>query len=267
MEIKNKVAIVTGGIGGIGLVTVQHLIRSKIQFVAIIDLPKSDSEAAVANLSKLNKEFGKGSYQYYSCDLTNIQEFRAIYEKVIALKKYVDILINAAGILNDNAMNLCINVNFTAVVNSSMIAIEHMRKDKGGKGGVVVNVASIAGIVDFPYNPIYNATKHAVVAFARSLKPHNKIIGVRVVCICPGVTDTGLVAFDHLYKSLFDFIDPKIVDDFRDKVCCQSPDNVASAITKIILKGKDGAVWVVENDDPPYAVREMLNAQELRVDL
>jgi 15-hydroxyprostaglandin dehydrogenase (NAD) len=43
-----------------------------------------------------------------------------------------------------------------------------MGKDEGGNGGVLVNMASIAGLVPFPFSPIYVATKHAVIGFTRS---------------------------------------------------------------------------------------------------
>ena len=55
-----------------------------------------------------------------------------------------------------------------------MIAIDNMGKHKNHKGGVVVNIASFLGLVNNPSFPVYNATKHGVVSFVRSMKVTNQ---------------------------------------------------------------------------------------------
>lgn len=76
-------------------------------------------------------------------------------------------------------MNSCIDVNGSlkiyvncvqfGLINTSLVAMDAMSKAKGGKGGVIVNIASIAGFTVTPGIPVYNATKHGVVAFTRSM--------------------------------------------------------------------------------------------------
>lgn len=70
-----------------------------------------------------------------------------------------------------------------------------MGKDKGGKGGVIINIASILGLQESPAAPVYTGTKHFVVGFSRSLGDsyHFNRTGVKIVTMCPGVTYTGLV--------------------------------------------------------------------------
>jgi 15-hydroxyprostaglandin dehydrogenase (NAD) len=55
-----------------------------------------------------------------------------------------------------------------AVVRGTLLALQYMGKDKGGKGGVVVNMASIAGLAPFAVFPVYVTTKHAVIGLSRS---------------------------------------------------------------------------------------------------
>lgn len=56
----------------------------------------------------------------------------------------------------------------TAVIRGTLLGIQQMRKDCGGKGGVVVNISSVAGLRAVSQLPVYSATKHAVVSFSRS---------------------------------------------------------------------------------------------------
>jgi len=55
-----------------------------------------------------------------------------------------------------------------AVVRGTLLGLQYMGKDKGGKGGVVVNISSIAGLGPFAFCPVYVATKHAVIGLTRS---------------------------------------------------------------------------------------------------
>jgi 15-hydroxyprostaglandin dehydrogenase (NAD) len=67
-----------------------------------------------------------------------------------------------------------------AVVRGTLLGLQYMGKDEGGKGGVVLNMASIAGLGPFAYSPVYVATKHAVIGFTRSF-------GVSTVCSNVGI--------------------------------------------------------------------------------
>ncbi|XP_008204177.2 alcohol dehydrogenase [Nasonia vitripennis] len=264
MDIIDKVAIVTGGLGGIGFSTVQHLLREKVQYVAIFDLPEYDSPHVVEGLKKLEEEFGKGKFGYYHVDVANTESFTAAYAKVVEHKGYVDILVNNAAVADDKDIDLTINVNLTAVIKGVLHAVEQMGVHKNHKGGVVVNIASFLGLVNRPLAPVYNASKHGVVSFVRSMKQHNKTLGVRVVCICPGMTRTNMVGLDTFRKTMFDFVPTEMIKEALS-VQLQKPDNVASAIVEIIKKGDEGDVWVAQNDEPPFAVEEIKDVEKMKI--
>lgn len=81
------------------------------------------------------------------------------------------------------------------VVNSTMIAIDLMHKNKAsGMGGVVINIASITALGAHFWLPIYAGSKHAVLGFTRSLTNEKfyERTGVKFMSICPGVTHTPL---------------------------------------------------------------------------
>jgi len=68
-----------------------------------------------------------------------------------------------------------------AVVRGTLLGLQYMGKDKGGKGGVVVNMASIAGLVAAAYLPVYVATKHAVIGLTRSFGVSNACNNVDIL--------------------------------------------------------------------------------------
>lgn len=70
-----------------------------------------------------------------------------------------------------------------------------MSKENGGQGGTIVNVASVLGFAPMAAAPVYVATKHAMIGYTRSmaLPFHYQKSGVRIMALCPGLTDTTLV--------------------------------------------------------------------------
>lgn len=79
--------------------------------------------------------------------------------------------------------------------------MQYMGKDRGGKGGVVVNLASILGLQELASCPVYVGTKHFVVGLTRSFgKPfYAERTGIHFHAICPGVTDTALISEGHKF--------------------------------------------------------------------
>ncbi|XP_013409728.1 15-hydroxyprostaglandin dehydrogenase [NAD(+)]-like [Lingula anatina] len=108
----------------------------------------------------------------------------------------VDIVVNNAGIFDENDVKKCTSVNLNSVICGTMLGVEHMRKNKeGGEGGVVVNMASTAGLQPYPLIPVYTATKHGIVGYTRcwGANPDFPYQQVRVNCLCPHLTNTSLL--------------------------------------------------------------------------
>ncbi|EZA55494.1 hypothetical protein DMN91_001992 [Ooceraea biroi] len=247
-NVQNKIVLITGGATGLGNKFAEILLRNGAKTVAIIDLCTSNGESVAATFEN---EFGKGRVMFVACDVTKDEDLQKAFKKVISIFQGLDIVINNAGILNDHDWKQTIDINVTAVICSSLLALDHMGKHKGGKGGTIVNIASIFGLSKAGGVPVYCASKHAVVGFSRCLADSYDKTGVRIVTICPGVTTTTLIK--NIETKVLDFVDPKLVSQFYS-LPVQTVDDATSAILDLIRKGKNGAVWVREGGLPPYAV-------------
>jgi len=239
MIYKNKVALITGGAAGIGLAYAKEIIKHGAKGVAILDINQDLGNAAV-------KEIGSNKSIFIKTDVTNETAFEDAFQKTIAHFGGLDIVINNAGISDENKWELMIDVNSKAVVRGTLLGFKYMGTNNGHSGGIIVNTASILGVQAFAGAPTYSSTKHFTVAFGRSFGTdfYNKITGVKVYTICPSGTNTTL-------KSEF-----KVLDQFKEKaknyeilmsmVPSQDPERLGEALTHILTNGENGSVWVVE---------------------
>lgn len=247
--IQGKTALVTGGANGIGSKLVEDLLRHGAKGVAVLDLAASPGESVVATLEK---EFGKGRAVFFPCDVTDDEQFTAAFKQAVKALGGLDIMVNNAGMMNDLLWERTISVNTTGLIRGSLLAMNHMSKHNGGNGGTILNVASIVGLHPIKCVPVYSATKHAVVGFSRSIQDCYEATGVRIVVMCPGLTETRIIA--DMESKIFDFIDlSRTNEDFKD-TSRQSVDVVSKAMIGLIEKGKNGDVWISERGEPPYAV-------------
>lgn len=249
-KIQNKTALITGGAAGLGYKYAEDLLKNGAKSVALLDL---SSSKGVESAATLEKEFGKNKAIFVPCDVSNAAQFEGAVKKVISVFHTIDIFINNAGILNDDQWEKMIDINVTGLIRGSYLALDHMSKQNNGKGGIIVNIASIVGICnDFSIVPVYTATKHAVIGFSSTLKHLEEYTGVRVLIMCPGVTTTCL--FDGGEKNFCKYSDLKSGVELLNKCPTQTVDNVSRAMMDLIQKGKNGAIWVSEDEQPPYEV-------------
>ncbi|KYQ58773.1 15-hydroxyprostaglandin dehydrogenase [NAD+] [Trachymyrmex zeteki] len=250
-DVQNKTAMITGAASGLGYKYAEILLRNGARSVAVVDLPTSNGQNAVATLEN---EFGKGCAVFLACDVTKTDDLEETFKKIVDAFKGLDILINNAGTLNDKHWEETIDLNVKALIRGSMLAFDYMGKHKGGEGGIIVNIASIAALHPLFIMPMYCASKFAVLGFSQSLASMYDKTGVRVVIMCPGGTITALLT--DINSKICDSVLAVIgnVNDEAKKYPIQTTDNVALAMLDLIRKGKNGAAWVSENGQPPYAV-------------
>jgi NAD(P)-dependent dehydrogenase (short-subunit alcohol dehydrogenase family) len=98
-------------------------------------------------------------------------------------------------------------------------------------GGSIVATASLAGLTATPMDPIYSATKHAVVGFVRSCAPQLALRGIRINALCPGFTDTPIVAQEVRGDLPAPLMDPAFV---------------AQAAMEALRSEESGQAWVVQ---------------------
>ncbi|XP_043465832.1 15-hydroxyprostaglandin dehydrogenase [NAD(+)]-like [Leptopilina heterotoma] len=249
MDIKDKCALVTGGASGIGFSCASELLRHGAKCVIIID---QNNVAGLEAKEKL-KNFGDKRTVFFPCDLTNKEQFSDVFRKANEICKGLDIVVNNAGICDEQHWDLMIDINFKALVRGTLLTLDCMGKHKGGKGGTVVNVASIAGLTTLGSLPVYSGTKYAVFGFSKGIEIFYNSTGVRVLTLCPGVTKTNLV--EEMNDKLLDFVDVEATKKRLGSLPLQETSAVAAAMMKMITTAKNGATWVIEGDKPPYEVQ------------
>ncbi|CAL7943417.1 unnamed protein product [Xylocopa violacea] len=259
-NIKNKVALITGGASGLGLKYAEGLLQNGAKAVALLDFNTSIGEKSAASLEK---EFGKGKVIFVPCDVSNSQQMTDAFKKVWDTWNALDIVINNAGICNDKKWHQTINVNVGGVIHGTLLAIQYMNKQRGGKGGTVVNIASIVSFRIYKEIPVYCASKHDVLAFSQCVEKFVDRTGVRVLVLCPGATTTNL--FESFNQSLLDFLDESDAQNLIKDLPFQQPEIVQDAMMKLIQKGKNGAVWVIEENKPICSVEINYKLTEVKL--
>ena len=250
MDVKDKTAAITGGASGIGYCCVEQLLHHNAKSVAILDLPNSKGEDVV---TQLRNQFGEGRAFFFACDVTNKEQVESSFKKVVEALGGLDILINSAGCMDDSIWERMIDINFAGLVRTTLLGIEIMGKHNGGRGGTIVNIASVAGVTPVKEFPIYCGTKYAVVGFTASLQGSYDKTGVRMMLMCPGATTTPLC--DKLMKlKLLSFVDREKLMADLETWPMQPPEDVAKAMVKLIEKGKNGATCIVMANEPPCVI-------------
>ncbi|CAG9837242.1 unnamed protein product [Diabrotica balteata] len=250
-DIQGKIAVLTGGAAGIGFSIAVELLKNGLKGVVIADI---DSKSGNEAITKLTSHFGSNKAVFLKTDVTKADQLEAAFKLALSTFGGVDIVINNAGVLKDSQWELEIAVNCNAVVQGTLLGIKYMGKNNGHKGGVIVNIASIYGFQEMEACPVYVATKHFVIGLDKSFgtKYHYDLTGIKFVTMCPGITDTTLVAessgfclpgFPNLGKMLTEGL---------ASLPQQTPECVGQGIVTAITKGDHGSIWVSEGKEPAY---------------
>ncbi|XP_033750494.1 15-hydroxyprostaglandin dehydrogenase [NAD(+)]-like [Pecten maximus] len=193
MKLQGKVAIVTGGAQGIGRGFAEGLLRKGAK-VCICDIKQATGNAT---LDIWNKQFGKDCSMFLRCDVTDHDQFEGVMKKVIEKFGGVDILVNNAGVNGEEPekWRKTVHINLVGVIEGTMLATTYMDKTASGRGGLVVNIASAAGLTPVFYIPVYTGSKYGVVGFTRSMAADPRVFdtGVSYAVLCPAFTDTNML--------------------------------------------------------------------------
>ena len=193
INLKNKVALVTGAGKGIGKACAIALAQAGAK-VVIVSRTKSDLD----KVSKIIKKT-KGSSQSFVCDVTHISKFNTIVNSL----KRLDILVNNAGsnrpehftkVKKEN-MDYLVNLNLKACFNIAQICTKKMLSTKNRRkiGGSIINMSSQMGKVGGPIRSVYNMTKFGLEGLTRGMAIDLAKDNIRVNTVCPTFVLTPMV--------------------------------------------------------------------------
>jgi 2-deoxy-D-gluconate 3-dehydrogenase len=190
-DLTGRVALVTGGNGGIGLGMARGMAEAGAA-IAVAGRNQPKSEAAAAELARLGVKTA-----VVSGDVTDEAQCRRLVEETVARLGRLDILVNNAGInIRKPAHELALaewkevlDTNLTSAFICSQAAYPAMKQGGGGK---IVNIGSMLSIFGAGFAPAYGASKGGVVQLTRALASGWAKDNIQVNAVLPGWIDTEL---------------------------------------------------------------------------
>ncbi|HDG9776732.1 TPA: acetoacetyl-CoA reductase [Raoultella planticola] len=190
---NRKVAIVTGGISGIGDAISTKLLEEGATVIAL-DINKEACQAWVTS----KKKSGFNNVDAFVCDVTKYEESSAIVALVLEKYKKIDILVNNAGITQDSTLkkmtltqwNSVINVNLNSLFNVTKHVADQMVTNGFGR---IINISSVNGQKGQFGQTNYSATKAGVHGFTKALAQEVARKNVTVNTVSPGYINTKMM--------------------------------------------------------------------------
>jgi 3-oxoacyl-[acyl-carrier protein] reductase len=190
MELEGKVAVVTGAAQGIGRTIAESLAQAGAD-VAVVDLNVSGAQETAAAV----KRHGRRAVAL-KANVAEWTEIKAIVEQVTTELGPLDILVNNAGITRDGLLlrmkeedwNLVLDVNLKGTFHCTKAVLPILMK----RGGAIVNIASVVGVIGNAGQANYAASKAAVIGFTKTVAREYASRGITVNAVAPGFIETAM---------------------------------------------------------------------------
>ncbi len=241
MTAPKRIAVVTGGSTGIGEATARALAEKGWRCV-LVARRREQLEQVAAEIDGIAEP----------CDLLDRDAVIALGRRLVDEHGSIGMLVNNAGALSRGTflevdldeLERIMRLNYLSGVWLTHTLLPALERAAGKGDAHVVNVASIGGTIAFPGATAYSASKHAQVAFSRSLRSALRTTGVRVHTIMPGFVVTE--GFPH----------PRFWETRLGRRFVIGPERVAAAIVAAVENGKDEVVvpWF------PYGIAPVAQA-------
>ncbi|MGP9781938.1 SDR family NAD(P)-dependent oxidoreductase [Glutamicibacter sp. AOP12-B1-11] len=253
MELQDTVALVTGGLSGLGRATASKLAQSATH-VVVLDLPREDGDEIAAQIS--------ANVRYVPADVTRAEDVALAVQRAAELG-HLRVVVNCAGVATpgkvlgrEGVLPLekfakVLEINVTGTFNVVRLAAEAMARSEAvldaqgtSERGVIINTASVAAFDGQIGQPAYAASKGAVAAMtlplARELAAHQ----IRVMTIAPGIFHTPMM--DSLPQAAQDSLGAQVPHPSRLGRPEEYADLVAHIVSNPMLNGEtirlDGAI-------------------------
>jgi NAD(P)-dependent dehydrogenase (short-subunit alcohol dehydrogenase family) len=191
LDFRNRVAVITGGSRGLGLLIARELAGEGARLV-ILARDAEELDLARRELAAL----GGQRVLALPCDVRNAEDCRFAVEAAAERFGRLDVLVNNAGIVQVGPLahmtvedfENALDVHFWGPLHMTLAALPHLRREGGGR---IVNISSIGGKMAIPHMIPYAASKHALVGLSDGLRAELAKEGIYVTTVCPGLMRTG----------------------------------------------------------------------------
>ena len=192
MKLNGKVGIVTGGGSGIGLAIAETFAKEGAKTV-VADLDEKGGREAVEKIQKMG-----GNSVFVKTDVTKSEDCKRLIEETVKSFGRIDILVNNAGIqfvspiteFPEEKWNLLIGVMLTGPFFLTKYALPYMI---GQKGGRIINMSSIHGLIGVKFKSAYVSAKHGIIGLTKVTALEMAEHGITANAICPTFVRTPLV--------------------------------------------------------------------------
>ncbi len=226
-ELRDRVALITGGASGIGR-SIAHALRNEGSRVVLADIDEK-------GLDTVSRELGDAPR--YLLDVADPDAVQAFSQRVEAEVGPVDILVNCAGVAHlaeaqDTSLRdweKILSVNLWGAIHTINAFLPRMYSQ--GKGHIV-NIASTAGIYPVPQCIAYATSKYGMVGLSETLALEGRALGLRVTIVCPNFTKTPMISGRSPIEEKFPWMGRYLEKLYRN------PDQVAAGVVKAIKKDR-----------------------------
>lgn len=258
MKLKDRVAIVTGAASGIGRASAIAFAREGAR-VAVLDRNQHGGEDTVDTIRS------DGRDAFFACvDVTKEAEIARSVKETAQRWGRIDILFNNAGILlvkpieqmTEEEWDRVMAVNVKSAFLATKHVVPHMKRI--GKGAIL-NTGSIGSFTGQVGTPVYSASKGAIALLTKSLALDLGRDGIRVNCLCPGMTDTAMLR-EHLGHGEVGeaAIRARLARVPTGKIL--SPDDVARAAVYLVSDESEGITGILHVVDGGLIAASEFNA-------
>lgn len=193
MLLEGRVAVITGAASGIGLATARLFAREGAT-LALGDVEEKAGRRAAEEI-----ESDGGRAEFVRADVASGEDVRGLIDGAVGRHGKLDIIFNNAGIAltkpipdtTEEEFDRIVAINFRGVFLGCKYAIPHLLENPDG--GAILNMSSNGGLVGRPGDPLYSATKHAIMGLTKSLAVTYADKKIRTNALCPGAIDTPMV--------------------------------------------------------------------------
>jgi NAD(P)-dependent dehydrogenase (short-subunit alcohol dehydrogenase family) len=239
MDLMGKVAVITGGAGGMGGATANRLAGLGATVIGV-DVADERGRALFDGLG--------APHRYRHLDVSDSDAWEALIKEVVADFGGIDIIhLNAGAMLRPpdvplmtdplpwltaQAYRRVMGVNADGVVFGLIASLPHLQARGGGD---IIVTSSVNGIAQLNPDPAYAASKFGLIGLVLSLAPTLEPLGVRLNAVCPGAVDTHLVP-----------------PDMReiDGVHFSPSSFIADVVVQVLESSRTGEIWVAMSDQP-----------------